>query len=316
MTAIRLKRSVLTWFDNAAYLDGSAVEDARKNRVDWVRVIPFIGLHLACLLVFVAGWSTTAVMVAFISYFIRMFAITGFYHRYFAHRSFKTSRPVQFLFAVLGAAATQRGPIWWAAHHRYHHVNSDKETDCHSPRHGFWWSHVGWFLSGENFSSRVNHVPDLMRFPELRWLDRFDIVAPMLFAAGLYLLGEFLALRYPESGTSGFQLVVWGYLISTVALLHATLLINSLAHKVGSVRFNTGDDSRNNFTLALFTLGEGWHNNHHFYPVSARQGFYWWEVDITFYVLKLMSMVGLVWGIKSIPASRLNTGRCSVGDRL
>ena len=316
VTAIDFKRSVLTWFDNSAYTEEPFAEPPRESRVDWLRIVPFIGMHLACLFVIVTGWSLTAIIVALLSYFVRMFAITGFYHRYFSHRSFQTSRPVQFVFALLGAAATQRGPIWWSAHHRYHHVNSDKESDCHSPRHGFWWSHLGWFLTRTSFSSRINQVPDLARFPELGWLDRFDVVVPALFATGLYFLGEFLSSHYPGLKTNGFQLVVWGYLISTIVLLHVTLLINSLAHKLGTVRFQTGDDSRNSFILALLTMGEGWHNNHHYYPVSARQGFYWWEVDITFYILKCMSMLGLVWGIKSVPMSKLKQKEWAAGGQV
>lgn len=317
MTVIQLKRSFLSWFDNDAYAgdDGLSPHSPSDSQVDWVRIIPFMALHIACLSVLFVGWSPTALAVAFLSYFVRMFAITGFYHRYFSHRSFKTSRLMQFLFALLGAAATQRGPIWWSAHHRYHHINSDEETDCHSPRHGFLWSHVGWFLTRDNFSSKLNRVPDLTRYPELRWLDRFDAVVPVLFAVGLYCIGELLAARYPDLGTDGFQLVVWGYLISTVFLLHGTLLINSLAHKSGSVRFKTEDDSRNNVFLALLTLGEGWHNNHHFYPVSARQGFYWWEIDITFYILKFMSMLGLVWDMKTVPANKLSQGLPKAGSR-
>ncbi len=317
MTIRQLRQSVLCWIDNRAYVNAAEqqIENLpRDSRVDWVRIVPFIGLHVACLAVFAVGWSPTALAVAFASYFVRMFAITGFYHRYFSHRAFKTSRPVQFIFALFGAAATQRGPIWWSAHHRYHHVHSDQDTDSHSPRHGFWWSHVGWFLTRDNFSAGVKGVSDLTRFPELRWLDRFDAVVPGLFALLLFGIGEFLAVHYPALGTNGLQLVVWGFLVSTVVLLHVTLLINSMAHKVGSVRFKTNDDSRNNWLLALLTLGEGWHNNHHFYPVSARQGFYWWEIDITYYLLKLMSAVGLVWDLKTVPENKLSQGLAEAGS--
>lgn len=287
--------------------DGIAT--ARRHRVDLVRVVPFIGLHLACLAVFWVGVSPIAVVVCLGSYLIRMFAITAFYHRYFAHRAFRASRPVQFAFALIGASATQRGPLWWAAHHRRHHKHADRAGDPHTPRKGFYWSHMGWFLSRAHFATEWEQIPDLARFPELRWLDRFDIVVPVVYAAGLFGLGALLERFAPGLGTSGGQLLVWGYFISTVVLIHVTLTINSLAHRFGRRRFATRDDSRNNFWLALLTLGEGWHNNHHHFPGSARQGFYWWEVDVSFWLLKLMEGLGLVRDLKPVPAGVLQMRR-------
>ncbi|MFZ4701476.1 MAG: acyl-CoA desaturase, partial [Candidatus Methylumidiphilus sp.] len=235
-------------------------------------------------------------------YIVRMFAITGFYHRYFSHRTFQTSRPAQFIFAVIGAAAVQRGPIWWSAHHRHHHATADEEDDVHSPvRHGFLWSHMGWFLSQANFATRTSLAKDWMKFPELCFLDRFDIVVPTLMALALYGLGYTLEHLAPSLGTNGSQLLVWGFVISTVVLFHATFTINSLCHVWGNRRYNTRDDSRNNLWLALLTFGEGWHNNHHHYPRSARQGFFWWEIDLTYYLLKLLSWLGIIWELKPIP---------------
>lgn len=277
---------------------------------DWLRCVPFVFMHVACLSVIWVGWSWVAVGVAVSAYFLRMFAITGFYHRYFSHRSFETSRVMQFIFAVIGAASVQRGPLWWAAHHRYHHRHSDKENDVHSPvQHGFFWSHCVWFMSGKNFSTKTSLVKDLSKFPELVFLNRFDIVVPVVFAIGMCLLGALFDAFYPELGTSASQMLVWGFFISTVCLYHGTFTINSLAHRWGSKRFKVKDESRNNFFLALLTLGEGWHNNHHFYPVSARQGFYWWEIDITYYGLWLMSKLGLVWDLKPVPASIKNSNK-------
>src|SRR5689334_8477342 len=137
------------WFDT----DAVDVRDtARADRIDWLRVIPFIGMHLACLGVFWVGVSPLAIAVAAALYALRMFALTGFYHRYFSHKAFKTSRAVQFLFALIGAACVQRGPLWWAAHHRNHHRHADTEADIHSPLHrGFLWSHMGWFLTPRGF---------------------------------------------------------------------------------------------------------------------------------------------------------------------
>jgi stearoyl-CoA desaturase (delta-9 desaturase) len=288
------------WFDTA-----TREEDATgpAHRIDWLRAIPFIGMHLACAAVLWVGVSPVAVIVAVALYAVRMFAITAFYHRYFSHRTFRTSRAVQFVFALIGAASVQRGPLWLAAHHRNHHRHADTAADPHSPnQHGFWWSHAGWFLSREGFRTDWSRIPDLAGYPELRWLDRYDTVVPVLLAAGLYAFGEVLEHVAPSLGTSGPQLLVWGFFISTVVLFHATVTINSLAHRYGKRRFDTRDDSRNNLWLALLTFGEGWHNNHHFFPGTARQGFRWWEVDLTWYGLRLLAMLGLVRDLKPVPA--------------
>ncbi|EMR12589.1 delta-9 fatty acid desaturase [Methylophaga lonarensis MPL] len=290
------------WFDNGSETPESQAPDSRE--IDWLRVVPFIFLHLGCLAVLWVGVSTTAVLVAAFLYFVRMFAITAFYHRYFSHKAFKTSRAMQFAFAVLGASATQRGPLWWAAHHRQHHRHSDQNEDPHSPRQGFLWSHMGWFLSKKHFRADYSLIPDLKRYPELRWLDRFDVFVPVTLAVGLFALGTLLENIAPQLGTNGWQLLVWGFFISTVVLIHATLSINSLAHRFGKQRYETGDQSRNNFLLALLTLGEGWHNNHHHHSASVRQGFYWWEIDISFYLLKLMHWSGLIWDLKQVPAAK------------
>jgi stearoyl-CoA desaturase (delta-9 desaturase) len=277
------------------------------RRIDWLRVAPFLALHAGCLLVLWVGWSWTALMFAAGFYALRMFAITAFYHRYFSHRAFRTSRAMQLFFAVLGATAVQRGPLWWAAHHRAHHRYSDAPGDVHSPsREGFLWSHVGWILARVNFRTRLELVPDLARYPELCLLDRFDSLVPLMMIPCLYGLGE--ALAAGGLGDGGLQLLVWGFAISTVALHHLTFSVNSVAHRFGSRRFATRDSSRNNFLLSLFTLGEGWHNNHHHYPNAARQGFYWWEIDVSYYVLRLLAAVGLVWGLRPVPERVLTGG--------
>jgi stearoyl-CoA desaturase (delta-9 desaturase) len=299
-------RIFVCWLDSWAE-DRRTATSAPKD-VDWFRVVPFIALHLSCLFAIAVGWSWTALTVATLAYCARMFAITAFYHRFFSHRSFKTSRAMQFVFALIGATAIQRGPIWWASHHRAHHKVSDEEADVHSPvRHGFWWSHVGWVLSRANFRPRFELVTDLMRFPELRFLDRFDILLPALSFFGFYGLGVGLA----ELGlqTSGWQIVIWGFSISTIVTHHVTFSINSVAHRSGSRSYDTTDDSRNNLLLSLLTFGEGWHNNHHRYPASARQGFQWWQIDISYYVLRLMAALGLVWHLKPVPARVIAQGR-------
>lgn len=289
-TASRLLRAVALWFDAGA---AAPVTAPGARRVDWVRVLPFAGMHVMCLGVFLVGWHPAAVAVAAGLYIVRMFAITGFYHRYFSHRTFRTSRPAQFAFALAGASAAQRGPLWWAAHHRKHHRHADTALDVHSPRqHGFWWSHMGWITSAENFPTDLREVRDLAQYPELRWLDRFDIAVPALLALGLFLAG-------------GWPFLIWGFFVSTVVLFHGTCLINSLAHKIGSRRYATDDDSGNSLMLALVTLGEGWHNNHHRYPGAARQGFFWWEVDLTYYGLLLLRRVGLIRELHPVPARLL-----------
>jgi stearoyl-CoA desaturase (Delta-9 desaturase) len=299
--SLRHLRTTLTrWFDTSA---NDADPEADDNRIDWLRAVPFIAMHLACLAVFWVGVSPLAVAVAVTLYALRMFAITGFYHRYFSHRTFRTSRLVQFVFAVIGASCVQRGPLWWAAHHRHHHRHADTLDDVHSPVvHGFWRSHVGWFLTRHGFRTDWERIRDLARYPELRWLDRYDIVIPVLLAVALFLLGGWLETAAPSLGTDAWQMLVWGFFVSTIALFHATVTINSLAHRFGKRRFDTRDDSRNNLWLALLTFGEGWHNNHHFFPGSARQGFRWWEIDLTYYALRGMALLRLVHDLKPVPA--------------
>ena len=279
-----IMRTVIGWFDAAAVCGG-----VEQRRIDWLRVVPFLALHLACFAVAWVEASAAAVWTAIALFALRMFAITAFYHRYFSHRAFATSRAAQFVFAVLGASAVQRGPLWWASHHRHHHAHADEAADSHSAKqHGFAWSHAGWFLSPANFPTRTERVADLARYPELRWLDRFDVAVPAVLAIALLAFGV--------------EFFVWGFCVSTVALYHATFTINSLAHRFGTRRFETRDDSRNNWWLALLTFGEGWHNNHHRYPGAARQGFRWWEVDLSYYGLRLLAALGLVWDLRPVPA--------------
>ena len=300
-----LSRCLVTirqWFDSDYFPDGAEAVRQRPERFEFRRCLPFVFLHAGCLGVLWTGWSWSAVALAALLYFVRMFAITGFYHRYFSHRSFHTSRGMQFIFAVIGNTSVQRGALWWASVHRHHHKHSDQEQDAHSPRiSGFWWSHIGWMTSSKNFPTNYDSIRDLAKFPELVFLNRFDLIVPAIFGASLYVFGALLEHFAPGLKTTGGQMFVWGFFISTVVLLHGTLCINSMAHVLGGRRFQTQDDSRNNLLLALITLGEGWHNNHHRYMSSARQGFYWWEIDITFYLLKLLSALGLVWDLRQVP---------------
>lgn len=296
----RAWRSALCFFDSSALPELDV--DPAPDRVDWIRILPFVAVHALCLGVLWVGWSPTAVGVAVGLYGVRMFGVTAFYHRYFSHRTFKTSRTFQFVGAILGNMAGQRGPLWWAAHHRHHHRHSDSPEDAHSPReHGFWWSHIFWFTCKRNFRTRWELVRDLARFPELRFIDRFDWLAPLGLGLALFALGAALEAWLPQLGTNGAQLFVWGFGLSTVSVFHATCTINSLGHILGSQRYDTNDDSRNNALLALLTLGEGWHNNHHHYPTAARQGFFWWELDLTYYGLRALSWLGVVTQLRPVP---------------
>ena len=251
--------------------------------------VPFVLVHLVCLGAIWSGVTTRALVVAAALYFIRMWAITAGYHRYFSHRSYKTSRIVQFFIALIGQTSAQRGAIWWASVHRHHHLFSDTPEDVHSPRHhGFWYAHVGWVFNPRNWTPDRGTVRDLTKYRELVILDRLTYLPAFGLAFGLWMW-------------AGWSMLVVGFFWSTVLLYHGPFSINSLAHEIGSQRYLTGDDSRNNFLLALVTLGEGWHNNHHHYQSSTRQGFRWWEVDISYYVLTVMSWFGLVWDLRSPP---------------
>ncbi len=304
--------SIKRWLDSS--VAASDVDDLDDRRIDLLRCAPFVAMHLACLGVIWVGVSWIAVVVAALLYVVRLFAVTGFYHRYFSHRTFRTSRAFQFVMAVVGSSAVQRGPLWWAAHHRHHHKHSDQNPDHHSPTlRGFFMSHVGWFMTRAGFATKSRLVRDWGRFGELKLLDRFDWLVPLLLAAGTFGLGALLARVAPSLGTSGLQMLVWGFFISTVALYHVTYTINSLAHRFGRQRFPTDDDSRNNLWLALVTFGEGWHNNHHHYPASARQGFYWWEIDLTYYTLRLLSWTGLIWDLRPVPQRVLLEGKGQAG---
>ena len=261
-----------------------------RDRPRWRENLPFWGVHVAAVIGAICvgfGWPAAAWLAG--GYAVRMFAVTAGYHRYFAHRTYKTSRAFQLVLAVLGGTAAQQGPLWWAAHHRRHHKYSDQPEDVHSPRQrGFVWSHVQWILSSRHKETDSAAIRDFACYPELRWLDDHDTVVVVATAVVTFLVGGTTAL-------------VWGFFVATVACWHVTFCINSIAHVWGRRRYATGDDSRNNALLALLTFGEGWHNNHHHYQRSARQGFYWWELDVSYYVLKLLEALRLVRDVEGVP---------------
>ena len=279
-----------------------AKEDERLELKNIWKQTFFLLIHLLCFAAIWTGTSLTAVAICAALYFVRMFAITGVFHRYFSHQTYKTSRIFQFILAFLGTTSAQKGPIWWASHHRHHHKHSDTPEDIHSPViHGIYYAHVGWILSPAYIDTRYEEVKDLLRYPELRLLDRFYVIPPLLLGLVLFIFGRYLNFHFPNLHTSGSQLLIWGGFISTSLLYHGTFCINSFCHLFGTRRFNTSDDSRNSLLLALITLGEGWHNNHHRYPGSEAQGFYWWEIDVSHYILKILAWVGLVWDLRRPP---------------
>ncbi len=273
------------------------------KEIDWIGSIPFILMHASCLAAFWVGVSPVALLIFVFTLGIRIFGITGGDHRYFSHRSFETSRFFQFVLGFLGASSTQMGPLWWAAHHRHHHRHSDQEPDIHSPIiDTFLWSHFGWVMAKKSHEEDpIVKVPDLAKYPELRWLNKYYIVAGLVFLTAVAALGFFIEHTFPAWKTTAAQVVVWGFFISTVVLYHVTFTINSLSHVWGSRRYETNDDSRNNFFLSLLTMGEGWHNNHHKHCGTAKMGFFWWEVDVTYYILKMLSFLGIVWDLKPPP---------------
>jgi stearoyl-CoA desaturase (delta-9 desaturase) len=263
------------------------------NDIVYPQTIPFLLVHLACFAAIWTGVTWEAVIIGVALYWIRIFAIGAGYHRYFSHRAYATSRAFQFILAVLAQSTAQKSVLWWAAKHRHHHLHSDTEHDVHSPRHtGFLHAHVGWIFERRHDTADLVKVGDFTRYPELMWLHKYEVVPAFVLAVITFLIG-------------GWPGLVVGFFWSTVAVYHATFCINSLAHVHGKKRYVTGDDSRNNWILAFFTMGEGWHNNHHAYQASVRQGFRWWEIDPTFYILKALSWLGIVWDLKSPPEAVL-----------
>ena len=263
---------------------------AKDERVHWPSTLPFVLVHIVALIGVVSvGFSWRGVALCALLYYLRMFGLAVGYHRYFAHRAFRTSRVGQFLLAVLAATAAQKGPLWWAGHHRTHHRHADTEGDVHSPfQRGFWWAHVGWIFCRKYEATNFEAIKDFARYPELRWLNRYALVPPFLLAVGMWFAFGWIGLY-------------WGFFLSTVLLWHGSFTVNSVLHVWGRRRYLTTDSSRNNWQLAFVTLGENWHNNHHYYQTSANQGFFWWEIDLGYYGIKLLSWLGFVWDVRTPP---------------
>lgn len=275
------------------------------GKINYKRELGFIILHLVPLLGFWTGATFFDWMVCIALYFVRMFFVTGVYHRYFAHRTYKTSRIFQFILAFGAQTSLQKGALWWASHHRTHHKHSDTPADPHSMKlYGFWYSHIGWIMGPDYKGTDYKIIGDYAKYPELVWLNRFHWIPPIVLAAAVTIWGGFAngnGWADVFSLQGGLSTLVIGFFLSTVLLYHGTFSINSIMHKFGKQRYESGDESKNNLILALITLGEGWHNNHHYYQATVRQGFFWWEIDITYYILKIMSWFGLVWDLRGVP---------------
>jgi stearoyl-CoA desaturase (delta-9 desaturase) len=273
------------------------------EKMDLPGSVPFISVHVVALVgALMVSFSWAAVGLCLLLYVVRMFGVTAGYHRYFSHRSYQMSRPMQFMMAWLATSSTQMGPLWWASHHRYHHMYSDTENDVHSPiMRTIYWAHCGWILCKKYMQTIHRLIRDFEKYPELVWLNKYHVVPGIVLAFQMLGLGWAAQKWAPGLGLTPSNALIWGFFVSTVLLYHGTFTINSFAHLMGNRRYNTADSSRNSWILAIITLGEGWHNNHHRFPASERQGFFWWEVDITHYILVMMSWVGLVKGLKTPP---------------
>jgi stearoyl-CoA desaturase (Delta-9 desaturase) len=277
----------------------------RKHPDDKLNVrssLAFFAVHLIPFLAIFTGVTRTALILAFVTFTTRMFFITAGYHRYFAHKSYRLSRVAQFALAFGGTMAAQKGPLWWAAHHRNHHRFSDTDRDVHSPKRGFWWSHVGWILCDKYNVADRSQIRDFAKYPELRFIDKNDWIGPWTLAIICFVIG----------GWSGLLI---GFFASTVLLWHTTFTVNSVAHVFGRRAYETDDTSRNTLLVALATGGEGWHNNHHRYPWAARQGFRWWQIDTTYYTLRVLSWVGIVHDLKPVPPAIIAEARSARARR-
>jgi stearoyl-CoA desaturase (delta-9 desaturase) len=286
------------------------LEKEQRGKPIWKEEIGFLLIHLTPLLIFWTGATWFDWVLCISLYFIRMFFVTGIYHRYFSHSTFKTNRFFQAIFAFMAETSLQKGVLHWAANHRVHHKYSDTPKDPHSKKiYGFWYSHVGWIIGPDFKETKYNLIKDFAKYPELIWLNKHHLVPPATLMIFVFFFGGYMnakiagvdEITFMEIINHGWSSLIVGFFLSTILLFHGTFSINSLMHMFGKKRYESNDESKNNLILALITLGEGWHNNHHYYQSTARQGFYWWEIDITYYILKVMSWFGIVRDLKPVP---------------
>ena len=270
-----------------------------NTNISYSNATRIILFHLSVVLVFISGYSFTALITFLVLFLVRLFVITGFFHRYYSHRSYQTSRWFQFLLTFIGTSAGQQGPLSWATSHITHHQHADAEDDPHSPvlNSGF-YAHIGWLLQKDALSTNDKIVKPFTKYPEIVFLDRYHYIGTTSLIISLALLGMLLSEHYPELGTSALQLVSWGFILSTLLILHGACLVNSVGHLYGYRRFKTKDNSHNVWWLFPLTLGDNWHNNHHHAPKSASFSYAWWEVDIIYLCILILEKLGLVWNVK------------------
>lgn len=272
---------------------------AQSRRLAWAVTSIMTAVHVACLGLIYTGISKVGALVGLLMYCIRGLGVTAGYHRLLAHRAFKAGRLVQFVLAFCGSLAAQGGPLWWVSHHRTHHRHTETAEDPHSPvAHGFWRAHMGWMFQPESYRQTATNIKDLMKFPEIRFLQRHYLLILVAQVGLLFALGVFLNARFPELGTSGLEFILLGFALSTVLLWHGTFMVNSVCHRWGKRPYGQRNESTNNLWVALLTFGEGWHNNHHRFASSARHGLRWWQVDPTYYLLRVLNVFGLVSDLK------------------
>jgi stearoyl-CoA desaturase (delta-9 desaturase) len=278
--------------------------------IAWPALIWIGILHLGALMAFVPGFFTwQALLVCVIGHWVTGgIGITMTYHRLLTHRSYAVRpRALEYLLTIIGCCASEGGAIGWVADHRRHHAFSDEEGDVHSPNRGFGWAHMFWWMTPDITSVHTNDyyarwAPDLQKDPIHRFLDKYFIVFPIATAAILYAIG-------------GMPWLVWGFFVRSVTVLHSTWLVNSATHIWGYRSYETRDTSTNLWWVAILTYGEGWHNNHHAFQTSARHGLRWWEVDMTYALLRAMSMVGLVYNLKLPKVGRGDSTQARQGKR-
>jgi len=260
-----------------------------RRGINWFLVIALVSFHLgAVAALFFFHWSALIVF-ATIWILAQNVGIAMGYHRLLTHRGYATPKWLEYCIAICGALALQGGPIYWVAVHRMHHKYTDKPGDPHSPRDGKWWSHMGWIMNAtlrDETEALKQYAPDLSRQPFYRWLNRLHWVPLTVVGLSLFAFG-------------GWSWLLWGAFLPVTIGLHVTWMVNSVTHLWGRRRFSTSDDSRNNLWVALLTGGEGWHNNHHANPVSARHGLAWYEVDFNYFAIRLLKILGLAKHVKT-----------------
>ncbi len=261
-----------------------------------ISLAPLLAVHFALLAIPFVEFTWWSVLAIFVVTRICGVGVTVGLHRYFSHRAFKTTRWFQFVLGFMGCTALQKGPLWWPIHHRLHHRHSDRKDDPHSPVvDGFWYGHIGWLFSRDLMNPDQAVVKDLMKYPELVWLDRFWMLPGLMLAAACYAV-------------LGMNGLIYGYCLSVVFVFQVTFAVNSIGHLWGPQRFATGEGSRNNPVLGILAMGDGWHNNHHRAPSSARHGFAWYELDLAYQCIRLLAFLGLAWDVKQPPASVMAGG--------